>query len=494
MNHPTPASPQRDIEAVILAGGSGTRLWPVSREALPKQFVKLFSDKTLLEETVARLPVALSSANVTIVTSAAAAKGEAMVYLAPYKQVLEPCARNTAPAIALAAVKLQLGGRDPIMVVLPSDHAIKDTDGFRRCLAKAVDAAAAGALVTFGIVPTYAETGYGYIKTSPSSAAQDPSTSDTQRVVQFKEKPDHATAEAFLREGGYFWNSGMFVWRASVLLAAVAEHLPELAAVIARIRSASAAGERFEAAVAAHFAQAPSVSIDHGLLEKVAATKATQSAPPLLLIPADIGWSDVGSWDAVRELADKDGDGNVVSGNVVMHNTRNVQVHAQTRLVAAVGLEDVSIIDTPDAVLVTKHGHTQDVRQIVGTLSKRSGREHIEHTTVRRPWGSYTVLEESATHKVKRISVIRGGRLSLQSHEHRSEHWVVVRGHPTVTCGDVVRKMAPNESIAIPVGAKHRLENLEATDVELIEVQVGAYLGEDDIKRYEDVYGRTMQA
>lgn len=479
-----------DLEAVVLAGGSGTRLWPISREALPKQFVKLFSDKTLLEETVARLPESIAVGNVTVVTSAAAAKGEAMVYLAPYKQVHEPCARNTAPAIALAALKLQLDGRDPIMVVLPSDHAIKDTGGFRRCLAEAIDAAAEGALVTFGIVPTYAETGYGYIKTSHNEAQLHAGGGGAQRVVQFKEKPDHATAESFLREGGYFWNSGMFVWRASVLLTAISTHLPPLKAVVDQIRARVEAGDSFNNAVAQHFSAAPSVSIDHGLLEKVAAAKSAHGSPPLLLIPADIGWSDVGSWDAVRELADKDADGNVVSGNVVMHNSRNVQVHAQTRLVAAVGLEDVSIIDTPDAVLVTKHGHAQDVRQIVGTLSKGNGREHIEHTTVRRPWGSYTVLEESATHKVKRIRVIPGGRLSLQSHDQRSEHWVVVKGRPTVTCDSDVRELAPNESIAIPLGAKHRLENLGKGDVEIIEVQVGTYLGEDDIKRYDDVYGR----
>jgi mannose-1-phosphate guanylyltransferase/mannose-6-phosphate isomerase len=376
------------------------------------------------------------------------------------------------------------------MVVLPSDHAIKDTDGFRRCLATAAEAAARGALVTFGIVPTYAETGYGYVKTAATTGA-DTNQGDAQVVVQFKEKPDHATAERFLAEGGYFWNSGMFVWRASVLLGAIATHLPALSNVIEEIRTQVAQGSTFDAAVSERFATSPSVSIDHGLLEKVAAAGASQGNPPLLLIPANIGWSDVGSWDAVRELADKDALGNVITGNVILHNSRNVQVHAQTRLVTAVGLEDVSIIDTPDAVLVTKHGHSQDVRQIVGTLSKRSGREHIEHTTVRRPWGSYTVLEESPSHKVKRICVLAGGRLSLQSHEQRSEHWVVVKGRATVTTGEAVRELSANESIAIPVGTKHRLENLGTEDVEIIEVQVGSYLGEDDIKRYDDVYGRS---
>jgi mannose-1-phosphate guanylyltransferase / mannose-6-phosphate isomerase len=476
--------PPVDLQVVILAGGSGTRLWPVSREALPKQFVKLFSDKTLLEETVARLPESVSANNITIVTSATAARGEAMVHLAPYKQIHEPCPRNTAPAIALAALQLTLDGGDPVMLVLPSDHAIKDTEGFRTCLEAAAAAASDGALVTFGIVPTYAETGYGYIKTKPTVAP-------VKAVEVFKEKPDLATARSFIASGGYYWNSGMFVWRASVLLGAIERHLPRLHAVLDAIRNEMKLGASFDAAIAKHFADAEAISIDHGLLEKVAvATGANALTPSLLLIPADIGWSDVGSWDAVRALTDQDAQGNSVSGNVVMHKSSNVTVHAQSRLVAVVGVEDVTIVDTPDAVLVTKHGHAQDVREVVAALAKSTGREHIEHTTIQRPWGSYTLLADTVSHKVKRIVVKPGGRLSLQSHEQRSEHWVVVSGEATVTCGDKVTVMAANESIYIPRSAKHRLENFGQRDVELIEVQVGSYLGEDDIQRYDDQYGR----
>lgn len=492
--------------AVILAGGSGTRLWPVSREALPKQFISLFSDRTLLEETVARQAPTLYPKDVTIVTSAAAAKGEPMVHLAPYHQLLEPVARNTAPAIGIAALALKLRLQDAVMVVLPADHMINNVEGYQHCLRRAIDLAHAGNLVTFGIVPTRPETGYGYIRCNQPGAAH-------LAVAQFKEKPDLATAQAFIAEGNYYWNSGMFVWRASVILDAIETHLPAVHAMLAHVEAAVHAGMDFQQAVTVHFAEAPSVSIDHGVLEKVTAANTARaepleashptvhaepveaqsnSSPRLLLVPADIGWNDIGSWDAVYELKPKDEAGNSMSGNALAHSVRNVQIHAGKRLVAAVGVEDISIIDTPDAVLVTGRGASQDVRHVAAALVQRPGaREHIEHLTVYRPWGSYTVLEDHPTHKVKRIVVNPGGRLSLQSHEHRAEHWVVVSGIATVTNGPAVCDLKPNESTYIPVGEKHRLENKGNVPVELIEVQVGAYLGEDDIKRYDDQYGRT---
>lgn len=472
------------VHAVILAGGSGTRLWPLSRQALPKQFVSLFSNKTLLEETIVRLAPILEPTEVTIVTSEAAAKGEPMVHLSPYAQLLEPCGRNTAPAIAIAALKLTQSGQDPVMVVLPSDHMIIDVPGFQRALRQAITQAEAGHLVTFGIQPTRPETGYGYIQCEAGNV----SVGAALPVARFKEKPDLATAKQFIVDGGYYWNSGMFVWRASTILEAIRQHLPSLADVIAVMQSDLDAGLNLDATIKAHFANAPSISIDHGVLEKVSQVT---TGPKLLLIPADIGWSDVGSWDSVQDLSDKDTDGNTLRGNVIAHDSRNIQVQGGKRLIAAVGLEDLSIIDTPDALLVTKRGESQGVRHIVEALQQRAGTEHIEHTTVQRPWGSYTVLEDMPGFKIKRIEVNPGGRLSLQSHEYRSEHWIVVSGVATVTCGDHVTDLEANESTFIPKGAKHRLENRGSETVAIIEVQVGGYLGEDDIKRYDDQYGRV---
>ncbi len=471
------------IRAVILAGGSGTRLWPLSRQSLPKQFVSLFSDKTLLEETVARLSPILARGDVTIVTAASSATGEAKIHLAPYDLLLEPCPRNTAPAIAIAALKFIAEGSDPVMVVLPSDHMIQDVPGFQAALRQAIAEAETGKLVTFGIKPTRAETGYGYIQAGVKTA-----DSASVPVASFKEKPDVKTAQAFLDDGGYFWNSGMFVWRASTILSAIAAHLPELNKTIEKIRGTVAAGAPVNAAIEAHFASAPSISIDHGVLEKIASSS---TGPRLALIPADIGWNDVGSWDSVQDLAEKDADGNTLRGNVLSHGSRNIQVQGGKRLIAAVGLEDLSIIDTPDALLVTKRGESQGVKHIVEALQKRKGSEHIEHTTVQRPWGSYTVIEEMPGCKIKLIEVKPGGRLSLQSHDHRSEHWVVLKGTATVTCGERVTDLEPNESTFIPIGTKHRLENRGTAAVQIIEVQVGSYVGEDDIKRYDDQYGRA---
>jgi mannose-1-phosphate guanylyltransferase/mannose-6-phosphate isomerase len=472
------------VHAVILAGGSGTRLWPLSRQALPKQFVSLFSNKTLLEETIVRLAPILEPTEVTIVTSEAAARGEPMVHLSPYVHLQEPCGRNTAPAIAIAALKLKQGGQDPIMVILPSDHMITNVRGFQTVLQQAINQAEAGHLVTFGITPTRPETGYGYIQCASVCA----DASGALSVTRFKEKPDLATARQFLADGGYYWNSGMFVWRSSSILAAIAQHLPALSAVIASMQADLDASWSLEATIKAHFASAPSISIDHGVLEKVA--QAT-TGPRLLLIPADIGWSDVGSWDSVQELSDKDANGNTLRGNVIAHNSRNIQVQGGKRLIATIGLQDLSIIDTQDALLVTKRGESQDVRHIVEALQQRAGSEHIEHLTVQRPWGSYTVLEDAPGFKIKRIEVKPSGRLSLQSHQHRSEHWIVVSGVATVTCGEHVTDLEPNESTFIPMGAKHRLENRGSELVAIIEVQVGSYLGEDDIKRYDDQYGRV---
>ncbi len=466
--------------AVILAGGSGTRLWPLSRQSRPKQFLSLDGTPTLLEATVARLEPLISAAEAMVVTSASTAGGEALVHLSPYKTVLEPVARNTAPAIAVAAHYLLSAGADPVMAVLPSDHVIRKVDSFQACLKLALAGAADGKLVTFGIAPDRPETGFGYIKAGAAGG------DGLCTVHAFKEKPDAETARKFLAEGGYYWNSGMFVWRASAILQAVRQNLPALAAVLDAMSADMKAGQSFDAALKAHFAEAPSISIDHGVLEKAA-----EKAGNLYLVPADIGWSDVGSWDAVYEISDKDADGNALRGDVLAVDCRNSFIRSDKRLVAAVGLEDISVVETADAILVSKHGQSQKVKNIVEALQQRGGMQHVEHTTVLRPWGSYTVLEESPGYKIKRIEVKPGGRLSLQSHKHRSEHWVVVEGVATVTCDSTVSTLSANQSTFIPIGAKHRLENLGVAPLQIIEVQVGSYVGEDDIQRYDDQYGRA---
>ena len=462
------------VVAVILAGGFGTRLWPLSRQQMPKQFLCLDGDLSLLEATVARLDPIIQRPDVLIVTSEGSARGEAFAPLQPYAKLLEPVARNTAPAIGLAATHYLARGEDPVLVVLPSDHVIRDVAEFQACLLKAIDAANDGKLVTFGITPTGPETGFGYIKTA---ANQD----GLRKVERFMEKPDAATAEAFLRDGGWFWNSGMFVWRASTIMRAVEEALPALGGVLAEIRLSLQSGDSWDLAVKTHFAQAPAISIDKGVLEK---------SDNLYLIPASIGWSDVGSWDAVFDIADKDASGNTNEGNVITIDCQDTLIRGNKRLIAAIGLEGISVIETADAVLIAKRGSSQKVKDIVDQLAKRSAREHIEHTTVQRPWGSYSVLEEGAGFKIKNIEVKPGGRLSLQSHKFRSEHWVVVAGEATVTCDDKVTTLAKNQSTYIPIGSKHRLENRGDIPLHIIETQVGEYVGEDDIYRYDDQYGR----
>lgn len=462
------------LHAVILAGGSGTRLWPMSRQQMPKQFLCLDGKLSLLESTVARLHPVIPRERVLIVTSEESAKGEAFQPLAPYEKLLEPVARNTAPAIALAATHFLARGEDPVMVILPADHVIRDVPAFHACLHAAVPAAQEGKLVTFGITPTGPETGFGYIKASETSAK-------LPKAERFKEKPDAATAAAFLKEGGWYWNSGMFVWKASAILAAIERTLPELAHTMAALRADANQSGDWQKAVREHFPNCQSVSIDQGVLEK---------AGNLYLVSAKIGWSDVGSWDAVHDIAPKDADGNSAQGNVIAFDCKDTLIRGGKRLVAAVGVEGVSVIETDDAVLVAGRGASQDVRKIVDALSRRNGQEHLVHRTVRRPWGSYTVLEEGPGFKIKRIEVNPGASLSLQSHEKRSEHWVVISGVATVTRDGEIKSLTRNQSTYVPIGAKHRLANRGAEPVHIIEVQVGDYVGEDDIHRYDDTYGR----
>jgi len=442
----------------------------------------------------------IEAANVLIVTQEAHAKGESYHALLPYQSLFEPVGRNTAPAIALAAAYLTANGADPIMVVLPADHIIKDEAGFRAHLNTAIEAAESGKLVTFGIQPTRPDTGFGYIKTNKTglrtggqglsgitttglaqSSVLEPQ-SFVLDVERFTEKPDLATAEKFLKEGNYYWNSGMFVWRASVILNEIKQHLPAVHQVVQTILADTRAGSSFQHAVEKHFAVMPSISIDYGVLEK---------SDRVSLIPCDIGWNDVGSWQAVHEISAKDVNGNALQGNVIAVGSKNSLVRAEKRLVAVIGVEDLCVIETADAVLISKSDQTQRVREVVDALQQKGATEHIYHMKVNRPWGNYAVLEEDPDgFKIKRIEVAPGARLSLQSHKQRSEHWVVVSGTATVTNGEEVITVHRNQSTYIPIGTKHRLENRGSEPLHIVEIQVGEYLGEDDIQRYEDNYGR----
>jgi len=495
----TPITHSRElIQAVILAGGSGSRLWPLSRQQLPKQFLKLNGAHSLLQETITRLQPLIAAQDVLIVTGEEHAKGEAYQALSPYQTLLEPIGRNTAPAIAIAAAYLQQQGADPVMVVLPADHIIKEVAAFQASLQRAIAAAQTGMLVTFGIQPDRPDTGFGYIKTgsriavSGLSESAGNAISRTAQITQsgvfavecFTEKPDLVTAEKFLREGNYFWNSGMFVWKASSILREIKQHLPQVDAVLQNIQAAVQRGETFAVAVNKYFHLMPSISIDYGVLEK---------SNNVGLVPCEIGWSDVGSWDAVYDIAKKDADNNALQGNVLAIDCSNTLIRSDKRLVAAVGVENLCIIETADAILISPRGQSQRVREVVDALKGSGAKEQMAHVTVQRPWGSYTLLEDEHTGcKIKRITVVPGGKLSLQSHQHRSEHWVVVSGTATVTRGEEIFTVTKNESTYISIGTKHRLENRGVIPLHIIEVQVGEYVEEDDIQRYEDNYGRKV--
>lgn len=502
---------ENEIYAVILAGGSGSRLWPLSRQNLPKQFLTLDGNASLLQTTINRLAPVIDAKNVLVVTQESHAKGEAYHALHSYTSLFEPVGRNTAPAIALAAARLMLDGSDPVMVVLPADHVIKDEITFRAHLNIAIEAAKQDKLVTFGIRPTRPDTGFGYIKTGLRAEKTGLRTEDgglsgetaglsgeagagfTQSSVlrpqscildveRFTEKPDLATAEQFLEEGNYFWNSGMFVWRASVILAEIEQYLPDVFEIVQDIVAESRLSDNFQQAVEKHFSDMPSVSIDYGVLEK---------SSRVSLIPCDIGWNDVGSWQAVHEISAKDENGNALQGNVIALDCKNSLIRAEKRLVAVIGVEDLCVIETPDAILISRNDQTQRVREVVDALQNRGASEHVCHVKENRPWGNFTVLEGAQDgFKLKRIVVTTGSKLSLQSHAHRSEHWVVVSGTATVTNGDEIITVNKNQSTYIPMGTKHRLENRGKIPLNIVEIQVGEYLGEDDIQRYEDHYGR----
>ena len=465
-----------DILPVILSGGSGTRLWPLSREAYPKQFLPLAGELTMLQATWQRVAAIAAHGPLVIANEAhrfVAAEQLQQVGAQPQAIILEPLGRNTAPAIAVAALEATGNGADPLLLVLPSDHVIADEAAFRAAVQQAAAAAEAGKLVTFGIVPTGPETGYGYIKAAPGEGAR--------AVERFVEKPDLETATGYVASGQYLWNSGMFLLRASRYLAELARFNP---AMLDHSRTAWQRARRdadFTRLDAEAFAAVPSDSIDYAVMEK------TSDA---VVVALDAGWNDVGSWTALRDVSTQDGDGNAHHGDVIAIDCRNTYAYAQ-RLVALVGLDDVVVVETDDAVLVGKADRMQEVKDVVARLKTEGRSEATWHRKVYRPWGAYDSIDNGERFQVKRITVNPGASLSLQMHHHRAEHWVVVSGTAEVTRGEEVLLLGENQSTYIPLGVTHRLRNPGKLPLELIEVQSGSYLGEDDIVRFEDTYGRS---
>ena len=470
--------------AVIMAGGSGTRFWPLSREKMPKQLLKIGSDDTMIQLTVDRVLPLIKRENIFIVTHQGIAVDiETQLnqrFGSPWDRnlILEPEARNTAPALGLSAIHLNRIDPEGTMVVLSADHAIRNIQAFLACIRIAEQAARQDYLVTLGIKPNRPETGYGYIK------AGEPCSEDgligVSRVERFVEKPDLKTAQGYIKSGQYYWNSGMFVWKVRTFLQEIERHLPSLHQGLMDIQKCIGTSTETDT-VRSVFKGLDPVSIDYGIMEK------TDRAA---IVPADIGWSDVGSWTALEEVTDKDASGNIISGNVVDIDSTDSVIYAEKRLVATIGLNNIIVVDTPDATLVCSRDRAQDVKKIVDELKKRRSEERLIHRTVHRPWGNYTVLEEGERFKIKRIVVHPGAKLSHQSHHHRSEHWVVVSGTARVTNGDKVFDVHTNESTYIPLSAKHRLENPGRVPLQIIEVQNGEYLGEDDIVRFDDDYNR----
>jgi len=470
--------------AVVLSGGSGTRLWPVSREALPKPFMRIGEGPSLLQRTVARAAAA-GAGRCLVVTNReyqfrTQEELEALQsrFAAPVASLLEPVGRNTAPAIAAAAAwAMACGLADTPMLVMPADHLIQDERRFAALAARAAQLAADGHIVLFGIRPTMPETGFGYIECREVPLGDRP-----QAVVRFVEKPNLETVAEYLASGRFLWNSGMFCFTPRAITDALASHAPEvLAAVRAALPEGAGAGGRVELDATA-FQRAPDISIDYAVLEKASGVQ---------VLAGDFGWSDIGSWLAVAQHLNADAAGNTVGGDVLLADCRNTHVQSEDRLVAAVGLDDVVVVDTADALLVCNRSATQRVKEVVAELKRRGHEAHKLHRTVARPWGSYTTLQEGPRFKIKRIEVKPGASLSLQMHHHRSEHWVVVSGTAKVAIDGRDALVSPNESTYVPVGAKHRLENPGKVPLVMIEVQCGDYVGEDDIVRFEDKYGRT---
>jgi len=469
------------VQPVIMAGGSGTRLWPLSRAGFPKQFLVLSGNTSLFQQAATRLQGLGDDG--TAVADPLIVGNEEHRFLVldqlreiktdPSAVLLEPVGRNTAPAVTLAALHALDGGGDPVLVITSADQTVTDGAAFTAALKGAVKMAAEGAIAILGVTPDRPETGYGYIR------------ADGDRVAQFVEKPDQATAEKYVAAGGYYWNAGMFVLKASVWMAALERFRPDIASACRAAWAPRTTDAKFVRPAKAEFAAVPSESVDYAVME---------NCPGVLDIrmqPLAAGWNDLGAWEAVWQVAEKDAAGNASVGDAIISDSRNTLVHATSRLVSVVGLDDVVVVETPDAILVASREKSQDVKNIVNQLGREQRGEQVLHRKVHRPWGWYDSIDNGPRHQAKRIMVKPGASLSLQMHHHRAEHWIVVSGTAEVTNGEQVLMLTENQSTYIPLGQVHRLRNPGKMDLEIIEVQSGSYLGEDDIVRFEDTYGRV---
>ena len=477
------------VQPIILSGGAGTRLWPLSREQYPKQLLSFHGEHTLLQETVQRLdglsklvgqvaePIIVCNEQHRFLV----AEQVRSIGCDPAAILLEPTGRNTAPALTVAALASMKKSDDGILLVMPADHVITNIGQYHKAVCEAVNLAEKGMMVTFGIVPTQAETGFGYIRKGKL-------IHDTQATMidSFVEKPDAATAQTYLDSGEYLWNSGMFVMRASVWLEQLEKYQPEMLAACRKAYQAASDDLDFSRLETKAFEACPADSIDYAVMEKLDADEAA-------VVPLDAEWSDLGAWSAIWEVGECNPDGNVTKGDVLSHGCQNNLFHAEHRLVAGVGVKDLLVVETADAVMVAHKDHAQDVKKIVEQLKAEGRSERLVHRQVFRPWGSYEGIDAGERFQVKRIVVKPGASLSLQMHHHRAEHWIVVKGTAKVTRGNKEFLLSENESTYISIGEKHRLENPGSLPLEIIEVQSGSYLGEDDIVRFEDVYGRESQ-
>ncbi len=475
-----------NLYPVVLCGGSGTRLWPMSRGGFPKQYLKLTGEQTLVQQTALRLRGIADIAAPIVVTNNEqrflVAEQLRQVGVNPSSIVLEPVGRNTAPAVAVAALLAVHESPDALLLVLPSDHAIRNEAAFVEAVQAATNVARDHYLVTFGITPTEPHTGYGYIRRGAALA----DGGNTYAVAAFVEKPNAETAHRFVHEGGYFWNSGMFMLSAAAYMEALRRHEPDVARQAELALKAARRDYDFVRLDADAFAASPNISIDYAVMER------TDRAA--VIATTDLGWNDIGSWGALAELAEADHAGNALIGDVLAESVSNSYVRAEHRMVAAIGLDNVVIVETADALLVAHRDKVQDVKQIVERLNASGRQESVTHRRVVRPWGSYEGIDRGERFQVKRIVVSPGAQLSLQMHHHRAEHWIVVKGTALVTNGDKQTFLTENQSTYIPLGITHRLANPGKIPLELIEVQSGAYLGEDDIVRFDDTYGRAPSA
>jgi mannose-1-phosphate guanylyltransferase/mannose-6-phosphate isomerase len=480
------------VTPVILCGGSGTRLWPLSRTGFPKQFLCLTGNESLFQQAAQRL-AALGNDNIQVATPVIVS-GEDHRFLASEQlrevsitlgtALLEPTGRNTAPALTLAALAAVQNGQDPVLVVTPADQTIANPAAFTSAVQHAINQAEQGNIVILGVTPDKPETGYGYIRTDQGRSA--PPCANVLNVAAFVEKPNLQTAQLYISEGGYYWNAGMFVLKASVWLAAIEQFAPAILQATRTAWDARKTDGAFVRPGKSEFEAIPSESVDYAVMENCPG-----SAFSIQMVPLDAGWSDLGAWDAVWQVQPKDAQGNAHLGYVLHTDSHNTLVHASSRLIALVGVSDLVVVETADAVLVASKSRSQDVKHIVNQLTAQKREEQNLHRKVHRPWGWYDSIDEGGRFKVKRIQVKPGASLSLQKHNHRAEHWIVVKGTAIVTKGKEEILLTENQSTYIPLGVKHRLKNPCNIDLELIEVQSGSYLGEDDIERFEDAYGRT---